>query len=60
MAYLTLVSDNGREATYEVDQEIIDYVADIELNNEIMKHAFSSMSQSMYKNFDFLDEIHNN
>jgi len=60
MAYLTLVSDNGREATYEVDQEIIDYVADIELNNEIMKHAFSSISQSMHKNFDFLDEIHNN
>ena len=52
MAYLTLVSDNGREATYEVDQEIIDYVADIELNNEIMKQAFSSISQSMHKNFD--------
>tara|TARA_R110000803_G_scaffold20331_2_gene52484 strand:- start:672 stop:854 length:183 start_codon:yes stop_codon:yes gene_type:complete len=60
VAYLTLYSNNGRETTYKVDQEIIDYVADIELNNEIMKQAFSSMSQSMHKNFDFLDKIHNN
>lgn len=60
MGYLTLQSVDGGEITYEVDQDVIDYITDIELNNEIMKQAFSSISQSMHKNFDFLDEIHNN
>ena len=60
MGYLTLQSVDGGQITYEVDQDVIDYITDLELNNEIMKQAFSSMSQSMYKNFDFLDEIHNN
>jgi len=60
MGYLTLQFVDGGEITYEVDQDVIDYITDLELNNEIMKQAFSSISQSMNKNFDFLDKIHDN